>query len=293
VADRCAARPRTRLLLSVLLGGLFAGVTAVTNPAAAAVPGLQTVSAFSANDSSTSKTATAICPAPKVVIGTGADVIGAGPSEVVIERFTPAGNNAVRVAAYEDDTGYPLSWVVRAWAICANPLPGRQIVSLSSATNSVSPKSVTATCPAGKQLVGTGGSVSGGTGQVRMNTISPTSTGALVQAYEDETGLATNWTLVAVAICANPLPGHQIVTAAGPNNSSPPSQTLSAACPLGKSVLGVGAGVTAPAAVLGQIGLTALTPSPGSGTVTVKAAEDQTGLASNWAIVAAAICATA
>ncbi len=64
----------------MVLAGLFAGVTAGTIPAAAAVPGLQTVSAFGANDSSTSKTATAICPAPKVVIGTGADVIGACPS---------------------------------------------------------------------------------------------------------------------------------------------------------------------------------------------------------------------
>ena len=147
---------------------------------------------------------------------------------------------------------------------------------------------MTALCPAGKQLIGTGGSVSGGTGQVRINMISPTSTGVLIQAYEDETGLATNWTAVAVSICANPLPGYQIVIATGPNNSSPPSQTLPAKCPLEKSVLGIGAGVTAPAAVLGQIGLTALTPSPGSDTVTVTAAEDQTGLASNWTIVAAA-----
>jgi hypothetical protein len=88
---------------------------------------------------------------------------------------------------------------------------GLQRVEVSSAENFDSPKQVTATCPSGKVLVGTGFDVFGGkTGaapnaqtDVVVDFVIPSSTSVTVAAYEHE-GATTSqaWRVKAIAICA-------------------------------------------------------------------------------------------
>jgi len=65
---------------------------------------------------------------------------------------------------------------------------------------------VAATCPSGKNLLGTGADISSGLGQVALDDVRPSAalTSTTVTALEDETGLATDWNLIPFSICANP-----------------------------------------------------------------------------------------
>ncbi len=112
---------------------------------------------------------------------------------------------------------------------------------LGPATASTSSdKSITATCPAGKQLVGAGADVTPGDGHVLIEDIrpSPDLTKLTVKAVEDQTGTTANWFVQAFAICAQAPPGLQRVSATSATNSS--TKGVAVSCPAGKRVLGVG-----------------------------------------------------
>jgi hypothetical protein len=119
--------------------------------------------------------------------------------------FPNAALTSVQVNASEDDDGFDGSWSLTAYAICANPPPGLALVSASSAPSS-SFKGATATCPSSKNLLGTGGLVLGGEGQIVIDDLRPTKTLKSVTVFgvEDQSGYASNWTANAYAICANP-----------------------------------------------------------------------------------------
>jgi hypothetical protein len=87
---------------------------------------------------------------------------------------------------------------------------GLQRVEVESATNSTSPKQITASCPDGKALVGTGFDIFGGkrnlnTGNAKTDVVIdfviPGSTSVTVAAYEEEEPLE-DWSVKAIAICA-------------------------------------------------------------------------------------------
>ena len=86
---------------------------------------------------------------------------------------------------------------------------GIQRVEAASAENSVSSKQATASCPAGKVLVGTGFDIFGGKSgtspdqqtDVMMDFVIPGSTSVTAAAYEDE-ATSANWSVRAIAICA-------------------------------------------------------------------------------------------
>ena len=88
-------------------------------------------------------------------------------------------------------------------------LNGIQRVEAASAENSVSSKQATASCPAGKVLVGTGFDIFGGKSgtspnqetDVMMDFVIPGSTSVTAAAYEDEATSAI-WSVKAIAICA-------------------------------------------------------------------------------------------
>ena len=88
---------------------------------------------------------------------------------------------------------------------------GLQRVEKESLSDSVSSKQVTATCPPGKVLVGTGFDIFGGKRNVNptnaktdvvMDFVIPGSTSVTVAAYEEEEPLE-DWSVKAIAICAN------------------------------------------------------------------------------------------
>ena len=95
-----------------------------------------------------------------------------------------------------------------------------------------------ASCPAGKRLMGGGGEIFIGTGQVRFDEIRPNAalTSITVHAVEDENGYAQPWSVTAYAICSSPPFGLQLVSATSASNSS--GKGVQAKCPGGKQVLG-------------------------------------------------------
>ena len=141
-----------RLVLTSAMAIAIAG--ALAQGASAAVVGIERVGAVSATNS-VNKSATVSCPAGKKVLSASADVTP-GDGDVLIDDVRPnADLQSVTVNALEDETGTTADWAVTAIAICAYPPPGLERVSATSPLNSQN-KSVTATCPSGKRVLGTG-----------------------------------------------------------------------------------------------------------------------------------------
>ncbi|HEX8629199.1 MAG TPA: hypothetical protein VF755_13630 [Catenuloplanes sp.] len=175
-------------------------------------------------------------------------------------------------------------------------VPGIVRVSAASATDSADFKSVTVTCPVGKQLIGTGYEVSGATGEVVVDDFRPNGgaaaapTSVFVGAYEEDP-LAASWTLTAYAICANPLPGLVRISVTGALNSTDFHSTT-AACPAGKTLTGSGFevnGATGEAVVDDFQPNGSALAAPTS--VSVGAYEADPDYLPNWSLTAYAICA--
>ena len=278
-----AVRRSLRLSAAVLSTALAAGVSvAVAAPAAAAVPGYQVVSFDSASNSS-NKSATATCPAGTQVIGTAASV-QTGAGQVVVESVIP-GPTTVTAVAFEDDDGFAGSWTVRATAVCATPPPGLELVFEDNGANTGPIGAVGAQCPGAKQSLGAGIEVMGGYGEVWTDVVYPTGTGGFAITYEDEDGTANQWNLRSWAICADPLPGFEVVTQDSPFDSA--NKNVAVSCPAGKVVLGTGYALdSGDGQVVGDSRLSGTT-------VTSFGKEDGNGLATDWDITAWASCATA
>lgn len=77
-------------------------------------------------------------------------------------------------------------------------------VSAESPFNNTAAKSATATCPAGKRLIGTGAEISGALGLVVIDDLTPLASGTAVLAtgYQIPGTTATTWSVTAYALCA-------------------------------------------------------------------------------------------
>ncbi len=291
-----------RLASRALLAGT-AGATLLVGaamPAAGAVPGLVRVAAVSANNSNDFHSATATCPAGKRLTGTGFQLNGA-TGEANVDDFRPnggvaAGPTSLVTGAYEEDS-FALTWTVTTYGICANPLPGLVRVSATGPTNSNDFHSTTATCPAGKQLTGAGYEIVGATGEAVVDDFQPNGgigtapTSVTVGAYESD-AFAGTWTLIAYAICANPVPGLVRVMAVSANNSND-FHSATATCPAGKVLLGTGFVMNG---VTGDGIVDDLQPNGGVATAPTSVfvgAYEADGFAGNWTVTAYGICATA
>ena len=138
-----------------------------------AVVGLESRTAAGALDSAASKSATAVCPAGKQVTGAAGFKTHGAFGEVRLLAARPAADLKSVVSSFrEDENGFAGSWQPTAHALCVSPLTGMQRVAATSASTSAA-KSVTATCPTGKRLVGLGGETAGGSGQVMIDVIRP------------------------------------------------------------------------------------------------------------------------
>jgi hypothetical protein len=241
--------------------------------------------------------ATATCPAGKQVTGAGHEIIGAR-GQVAIHELTPDPSPPTNVLALgiQDDDGFDGGFIVSAYAICATPLPGLTLVPASTISDS-NDKSVMAICPPGKKVVGVGGKVTGGFtffggtppnffGEVVMDGLVPNAalTSVTVRASEDEDGFAEDWSLTAYAICANPPPGLQRVSASSPID--PDVARVTASCPAGKNLLGTGGEIFASK---GQV-IDDLLPDKQLRSVTVTGIQ-QSGIPPHWSVNAFAICA--
>jgi hypothetical protein len=275
------------------VAALAAALTLTLAAAApAAVPGLERVVRASDADPTGTKVVGAPCPAGKRALGLGGDITGA-QSQVALRRLRPEafGATAFGVADRDGTSGF---WLLRGYTICADPVPGLQIVRVDGPSNSVDNKHVTARCPAGTRLVGSGGDIVGQESRVMMSNLIPSDdlTSVLARGAEDQAGTAVDWFVRAYAVCAAPLPGLQLVSAVSALDSAG-SKAARAACPAGKALVGTGGRISGGLPVAGQLMLDGLTPDPQLTAVTVRFAEDQDGTAGDWRVHAFAICASA
>ncbi|MFI7706128.1 hypothetical protein [Nonomuraea sp. NPDC049480] len=249
-------RPIGLLLAFTLI--VFCGP--LTGTASAAVPGLEVVSLTSASNSGFSKSVVASCPSGKNLLGTGGSV-NSGLGKVVMDRIVPdSALTQVTVSARETEVGLSTNWSVTAYAICAAPVAGLQLATTSLSADSTAKKNLTGLCPAGLNMTGIGGAVGGGGGQVLLETVAPhiTNTAGTVSASEDVTGYSGNWSLTAYAICAFPLPGHEVVVTHSPDTATI-TKDSTATCTGGKRPIGLGGAVAVPPPTLGAEGKVVLT----------------------------------
>src|SRR5262245_520637 len=178
----------------------------------------------------------------------------------------------------------------------AQALPGDTVrVSSTSASNSTSEKTATATCPAGKQLVGAGAILNNAGSRVVIDSIVPNGspnsapTAVTVKALEDEIGTAASWSVTAYAVCTQLAITDVVRVSATSAVNSNSTRAAIATCPSGsRTLLGSGFDVVSGG---GEANLNDLIPDlAGDGRVTVRAHEDSTGLAGNWSLTAYAIC---
>jgi hypothetical protein len=219
--------------------------------------------------------------------GVGGDITGGGGQVRLV--YISFGFETGRVVAHEDQNGYDQNWALRAFLICATPLPGLEEVQVASGFNSSS-KSITVSCPAGKRVVGAGGGVDtpeAPRGPV-LEDVRPNAalTSVTAEVIEDEVGTTENWRVSASAKCATPPPGLQLVSATSDPDSDPAG--VPASCPPGKNLLGTGAEINGGG---GQVVLDDVRPNAQLTTVTATALEDETGTGSVWSVRAHAICA--
>jgi hypothetical protein len=172
-----------------------------------AVTGHEIVEAEYAGTNTTVATVTASCPAGKNVTGAGALT---WPYGWVLDDVSPSPNlsgvmaQAMAMPSEPPPLGPPL---LRAYAICADPIPGQLLVTAQAASSS--DKTVNVTCPVGKYLYGAGGGMNGAGGASMLRGVGPAvdtspggaATAAFAEAVEGPNGNPANWSLAAYAIC--------------------------------------------------------------------------------------------
>jgi hypothetical protein len=263
---------------------------------AAALPGAAVRSHQTAFDSTPTKTATVHCPAGTRVTGGGGRVDGV-PGHVVLTRMRPVHTNNLdrfEVSAAEDETGTPLAWAVTAIGVCASPVDGMEIVSVTRAGDDSLYNYALVTCPTGKLPIGGGGQITGGKGQVHLGYMrDPFSASTLAQGLEDANSFDGDWTVTADAVCVPvPPPGSvRTVIADSDVNSTNPKE-VTATCPAGMSITG-GAGISFGNgdrnAVLQSVAPAALPGGLPGREVTVVARENNP-IGGTWSVRAVAFC---
>jgi hypothetical protein len=164
-----------------------------------------------------------------------------------------------------------------------------------SSTDSVSPKTVTASCPAGKRVVGGGGWVfaTGAADEAkvlltRLQPVLSQDAGSYVVTGEEVApGMTGTWWLEAYALCAPAPAGYELVGASTASSSSSVKE-IAAVCPGSKRVLGTGSRIVNPG---GQVTLQTNRSSGPRDIVRAVAKEDASGYASSWSLSAYAVCA--
>ncbi|GLY21804.1 hypothetical protein [Micromonospora sp. NBRC 101691] len=285
--------------LVIVLAGALVGVVAPASPASAAVPGLMRISATSSFTSNNFQSVTAVCPVGKVLLGAGYEIIGAA-GEVTVDDFRPSGSattapTSVYVGAYEiDELADP--WMVKAYAVCADPVAGLVRIAVTNAYDSADVHSVVASCPTGKVLTGTGFEMQEVVGKGIVDDLRPNGTSATaptsvdVRAYEADPFFGP-WTLTAYAICANPLPGLVQVSATS-GTSSDDYRSSTAVCPSGKVL--TGGGFEARDA-FGQVVVDDFSPNGGPATgptSVITGAYEEDPYSSDWSVRTFALCAS-
>jgi hypothetical protein len=147
------------------------------------------------------KTVFATCPGSTQVLGTSFATSN-GSGRVVVDEILPA-TNKVSVKAFDRTPGH--NWRLDVRAICANPLPGRTVVTSPVDFNSNDAES---TCPVGTQVLNNSFDLIGSLGRVnaffafRKTETFPGFPRRSQTAAARTFGTSKDWALVSYAVCA-------------------------------------------------------------------------------------------
>ncbi len=181
-----------------------------------------------------------------------------------------------------------------AEAALAPRVTGTDTVGSDSAHNSLPLKTMTAVCPAGKQVVG-GGADTKPRGSTVLTRLEPHWTGsrfAFTASAAAPLGAGNpEWSLRVYAVCVDPIPGYQIVERPFDSNTTY-TKSASAPCPSGQRALGSGArlGYTDGYQNDRGVGLQVVRASA-TGDITRAQARAQTSYGLAWGLTAIAVCA--
>lgn len=158
-------------------------------------------------DSSSPKNAVATCPFGKKVVGIGYQIGTFAPGQVHVTSVVPTADT-VTVTAYEDDNGAVdaagnnVDWDVTAYAVCATEPFGLERVASPSPAQGTDHT----TCPTGKKVLGSAGSLNSAQRDVSISSTQiSTYAGfeiASANGVEDRSGANAAWSMSTTAICA-------------------------------------------------------------------------------------------
>jgi hypothetical protein len=228
---------------------------------------------------------TATCPGNKVVVGTGYLSV----NQDVMVTDLDITEKTVSLRTQRDSRVAAASWNSSAIAYCADRPAGYEVPPAAKTIRSAaSEKEVTATCPAGKQVIGTGFGTFGAQGRVELDQVIPGTKTVSVKAFDHLPG--PRWTLEARAICANPM-ATRTVAVTNPVSFTSQSKTATALCPVGTQVTNASFDLMES---LGAVKIIATNLGPELNNRTTQAAAVEphgSSTTRNWGVASYAICA--
>ena len=251
-------RPAARWLASALAVGLAvltvqaleAGPAAATTVPAGSVHAVNKLSP--ANTLAVKQPFAVDCPAGQRVLGGGAFTVGG--VHAVITELRPihtASKDSFEVSAAADQFGIAGAWNFQVFALCA-AVPasaGLEIVAKTNPATSAATDQALAQCPGSKRLVGAGGLIANGKGQVDLGITTsgsgPFVFGAAGFAKEDADGYAGTYTVTGYAVCALPQVFDDLQQVKA-TNAVTPGQSVNVTCPSGLGLTGLGGSTSAP-----------------------------------------------
>jgi hypothetical protein len=186
-----------------------AGFWAVEAYALCALPitGRHIVATTSTNLADPMQAAAAVCPAGERVLGTGARINNKAGHGVGLQvARSSASGDIARAQAHESADGFPGTWSVAAFAVCAPEPSGYEVRTFISQERLSEPvKTVTAECSGNRYLIGAGAAVTKvASGSVTLEQIYPLAVNALEVHAAENAPTDENWDfIVATAICAD------------------------------------------------------------------------------------------
>jgi hypothetical protein len=105
--------------------------------------------------------------------------------------------------AIEDEAGTDADWSLTIHIVCSEPPPGLQLVRTDTPLQSDDFRQLTATCPAGKHVIGTGHRTLFDSAELMLHGVSvdPALSKVTMTVFEDHDGADAPWEASVYAIC--------------------------------------------------------------------------------------------
>jgi hypothetical protein len=234
---------KTSRRIMVIAVGVIGAAVAFASPAAADPPGLvsnSTTSAATSND----KAVFSGCPAGTVVSGGGGYLTAPAAAHqglVALDRLEPLANGSGFVATMREVAPDPGNWALTADALCVTPPAGYQVV---SHTEPVETQVSSVTCPTQKHVIGVGGRINNGQGDVILDYVVPNAalTSVTVRGTPIPGVFPVGWSVTAFAVCADVAAPQRVSFASGFGAAA--SKSVSMSCPAGTGLYSTGAQIS-------------------------------------------------